>query len=357
MKGGFKVVDCSRHVVEPRDLWGDRAEIGASRLDAITVRGRPAIKQTSNFFEHPAYQELLRGAVEADFSAASNLADMDRQGIDAAVLLPTLGCYALWADHVGPDLSVPMAQAYNDWLRGYCQADAARLKGVALLPLQDPKAAAAELRRAVRDLGLVAGLLLPNPIVGRKLQDKGNDPLYAEAASLGVPLIVTQAGSGMAAPQIGRDRFPALFAREAAVDPFEAWIALGSLMGHNVLERFPGLKIGFVGAGCGWLPFWLERLEEHWGGFFGRDASSSQPPDILFRSQGFAACDPWEKTLPEVIEEVGDRTIVWGSQYPLPDVLNFFPNELDVIVNDSHLSQQAKQRLLWDNAADLFGFA
>jgi predicted TIM-barrel fold metal-dependent hydrolase len=156
-------------------------------------------------------------------------------------------------------------------------------------------------------------------------------------------------------PQIGQERFAPLFAREAAVDTFEAWIALGSVMGHNVLERFPGLKMGFAGAGCGWLPFWLERLEEHWGGYFGRDVASSQPPDILFRKQGFAVADPWEKTLPDVLHEVGDGAIVWGSHYPLPDVLNCFPNELDCMVGDPALPAGVKAKVLWDNAAALFG--
>ena len=86
----------------------------------------------------PTYQQLLAAAIQADFSPQSQLADMDRQGVDVAVLLPVLGLYAPWADHIGPDLSVPMCQVYNDWLAEYCQADAARLKGVALLPLQDP---------------------------------------------------------------------------------------------------------------------------------------------------------------------------------------------------------------------------
>ncbi len=354
MKGAFKVADCGRHVVEPRNLWPE-AEIGQDRLDSIVVRGRPALRPGPNFFQHPAYKQLLAQAVEADFSPQSNMADMDRQGIDAAILLPTLGCFALWAEHIGFDLAIPMARRYNDWLAEYCQTAPSRLKGVALLPLQNPAEAANELARAVQDKGLVAGLLLPNPVVGRKLQDKPYDVLYRQAESLGVPLIVSHAGNGLMLPQIGQDRFAPLFAREAAVDTFEAWIALGSLMGHNVLERFPKLKVGFIGAGCGWLPFWLERLEEHWGGYFGRDVTSSQPPDILFRKQGFAAADPWERTLPEVIEETGDHTIVWSSHYPMPDVLNAFPNELDPIVNDAHLSDDTKHKILWHNAAGLFG--
>src|SRR5438876_10546351 len=98
-------------------------------------------------------------------------------------------------------------------------------------------------------------------------------------------------------------------------------------MGHNVLERFSGLHVGFIGAGCGWLPYWMERLEELWGGFFGQDAPSTQAPVRVFKAQGFVACDPWEQTVPEVVEEMEAGAVVWGSQYPLPDILHFFPTE------------------------------
>lgn len=46
--------------------------------------------------------------------------------------------------------------------------------------------------------------------------------------------------------------------------------------------------------------------------------------------------------------------MVWGSQYPLPDILHFFPNEVQSIVEDRHLAEEVKRRTLWDNAADLF---
>jgi predicted TIM-barrel fold metal-dependent hydrolase len=98
----------------------------------------------------------------------------------------------------------------------------------------------------------------------------------------------------------------------------------------------------------------LERLEEHWGGFFGQDASSTQAPDRVFKAQGFAACDPWERTLPEVVDAMGEQVVVWGSQYPLPDILHFFPTEVQIIVEDRHLAAEAKRRILWENAARLF---
>ena len=196
--------------------------------------------------------------------------------------------------------------------------------------------------------------MFPSPVIGRRLHDDAYDVFYREAETLGVPIVVSHGGSGMVLPQVGQDRWPAFYAQEVAVDTFEAWIAVASFMGHNVLERFPRLHVGFIGAGCGWLPYWLERLEEHWGGFFGQDSSSTQAPDRVFKAQGFAACDPWERTLPELVDAIGERAVVWGSQYPLPDILNFFPNEVRIIVEDQHLAEEAKRRTLWDNAADLF---
>jgi predicted TIM-barrel fold metal-dependent hydrolase len=74
----------------------------------------------------------------------------------------------------------------------------------------------------------------------------------------------------------------------------------------------------------------------------------------VFKTQGFAACDPWERTVPEVVEAMGERTVVWGSHYPLPDILPFFPHEVQSLVEGRHLTEEAKQRILWENAADLF---
>src|SRR5262249_46383584 len=115
-------------------------------------------------------------------------------------------------NHV-PNLCVPMCQVYNDWLYEYCQVDATQLKGVALLPLQDSAEAARELRRAARELRFVAGLMIPNPVIGRRLRAGAYDVLYREAETLGVPIVVSHGGSGMALPQVGQDRWPVFYAQ------------------------------------------------------------------------------------------------------------------------------------------------
>lgn len=359
MKGKFKVFDTTRHVVEPIDLWDARIELpythsGAVQVDrekgSVVVQGRPVVSPGVNPASHPFYKDTYKDAIAADFSAESGLADMDREGVDAALLLPTYGLYATWADHVDSALSAAMCRAYNDWLHDYCGTDRQRLKAVALLPVQEPEAAARELRRAVQEKGFLAGFMRPNPIVGRRLHDPAYDPLYGEAASLGVPLVLCDMG-GSVLHQLGTDRFEGFFSREAVLDPYEMMLAYISFMGHNVLERFPGLNIGYLGAGVGWLPYWLDRVDEHWGGFFGVDAPSTQAPSLLFKAQGFAAADPWEKTLPEILEECGGHTIVWGSHYPQPEVATLFPKEVDIVVDDVLLTESQKKAILWDNAA------
>jgi hypothetical protein len=82
---------------------------------------------------------------------------LDDEGIDAAVLYPSVGLMFGLLEH--PDIAAALCAAYNDWLGRYCATDPNRLIGVALLPQQDPRLAAAELERAVTNHGFVGGVM------------------------------------------------------------------------------------------------------------------------------------------------------------------------------------------------------
>ena len=366
MKGQFQVIDTLRHVIEPLDLWDRWLEPayknqGAIRVDesrvAMIVNGRPVSRNAGNFLANPIYRDTFADAISQNFSPQSHLADMDIEGVDVGLLLPTAGLYAIWSDHIDAELAAALARAYNNYLADYCRADASRLKGIALLPLQSVEASVEELRRAVGELGFVAGFLRSNPVVHRDLHNRAYDPLYAAALELGVPLVVSSA-TGSVLPELGADRYADdRFSHEAVSTTYELWVAMMSLFSHNVLERFPGLNVGFLGAGANWLPFWIERLEEHWGEIpFGLDCPNTLPPDYVFQQQGFAAMEPWETGLAGVLHEVGDQAVVWGSQYPWP-ALPSFPRELDAFVADPDLTDEQKRKVLWDNAAGLFNIS
>ena len=363
MKGQFQVIDTVRHVIEPPDLWEKRlaephrsragVRVDGSRV-AMVVNGRPVSRNAGGFLSNSTYRDIYSNAVAADFSAESHLADMDAEGVDVGLLLPTAGMYAIWSNHIDAELASAMASAYNDYLADYCSADGSRLKGIALLPLQSVEASVDELRRCVGELGFVAGFLRSNPVVHRDLHNRAYDPLYAAALELGVPLVVSSA-TGSVLPELGADRYANdRFSHEAVSNTYEMWVAMLSLFGQNVLERFPGLHVGFLGAGASWLPFWVERLEEHWGEIpFGLDCPNVLPPDYVIKRQAFVAMEPWETGTADVLHEVGDQAVVWGSQYPWP-ALPSFPNELDAFVADGSLSEEQKRAVLWDNAAGVF---
>ena len=359
MKGQFHVIDANRHVMEPPDLWDTWLETPFKGLVSmgsgsapIIVKDRPVTSPHSSFLETPGYKRIFRNALAEGFSAQSHLQDMDLEGVDAAVLLPTQGMYIIWADHIDTALSAALCRAYNNWLHSYCQTDPRRLKGVALIPLQGEEESITELRRAVKELGCVAAYMRPNPLLKRKLHDRAYDSIYAEAENLGVPMLLHE-GAGSVLHQIGEDRQSSVFGQEGVLDPFEMMLALMSFMGHNVLERFPDLKVGYLGSGSGWLPYWLDRVDEHWGGPFGTESSSTEAPSILFKRQGFVTVEPGERTTPEVVKEVGDHCLVWGSQYPHPELADF-PNQLDSFLAEPLLAEEAKSKILWDNAASFF---
>ena len=359
MKGQFHVIDANRHVMEPTDLWDTWLEPefkGQVKMGddgtSIVVKDRLVANPRPDYLQGPSYKRTFADALASGFTAHSHLQDMDKEGVDVAVLLPTKGMYIIWADHIDTALSAALCRAYNNWLQSYCATDPRRLKGVALVPLQGEQEAIAELRRAVQDLGFVAVYMRPNPLLKRKLHDSAYDTIYAEAESLGVPILLHE-GRGSVLHQLGEDRQDSVFGQEGVLDPFEMMLALMSFMGHNVLERFPDLKVGYFGSGSGWLPYWLDRVDEHWGGPFGTESNSTEAPSILFKRQGFVAVEPGERTTPEVLAEVGDHCLVWGSQYPHPELTDF-PNEMDAFLADPLLSDESKSKVLWDNAATFF---
>src|SRR5258705_13362102 len=83
----------------------------------------------------------------------TRLADMDKEGIDLSVLFPTSSFSV--NSMIERDYAIAYARAYNDFIADVC-SQSPRLKGVALVPLQDPKAAVGEANRAFTKPGLAS---------------------------------------------------------------------------------------------------------------------------------------------------------------------------------------------------------
>jgi len=374
MRDGFKVIDADRHVLEPSDLYArylpekfrGRVRIEGPNQTVRYVDGEPISDSERRpgrvmqdfgyiFSSSKRWRETFADALAAKFDPASNLRDMDREGIDVSVLFPTLGLYIMWRDNIDPELSAAICRAYNSWLAEYCSYDKKRLYGVALIPLQDPARAVTELRHAKEKLGLVGIFWRPNKLCGRTLSSPDYFPIYEAASELGAVVCVHE-GARTVLPQAGADRYSE-FGRHVACHPLEQMLACLNLCADGVLEKFPRLKVAHLESGCGWVPFWLERMDEHWEHeSHGSARTTKEKPSFYFKRQCWVSCEAGEELAPVVVEHVGADYLVVATDYPHSDAIGKFP-ELTVgaLSANDKLSVATRRKILWDNPARLYG--
>ena len=281
----------------------------------------------------------------------ARLADMDSEGIDVAVLFGGgLGGSIPALEDAG--FAAALARARNTWVAEYCSTDPKRLKGTAVLPQQDIKAAVAELEHAVTELGFVGVSLLPN-LRGRHMGDPYFFPIYEAAERLNVPICVHMFLGRYGSEATGTMRVDNFFYSHLFGHPFEQMIALSVILGEGLLDRFPKLRLVFLEAGCGWVPYWFYRLDEHFEVLGNKvPALTTTPSKLLERGQLYFSCEADEADLAHVVETIGEDWIVFASDYSHFD--SRFPGASEPIVNHHKLSETAKRKILNDNARRLY---
>ncbi|HEU4535507.1 MAG TPA: amidohydrolase, partial [Polyangiaceae bacterium] len=101
--------------------------------DTPIMRGVPE----AVYIETGLLGERRRQALAAAETSAGHLAEMDANGVDVAVLLPTFAPFLVYDDGIDAERSRAYAQAYNRWLRDLCAPAPARLWGAALVSRHD----------------------------------------------------------------------------------------------------------------------------------------------------------------------------------------------------------------------------
>jgi predicted TIM-barrel fold metal-dependent hydrolase len=281
----------------------------------------------------------------------ARLVDMDSEGIDVAVLFGA-GLAGTIPALEDAGLAAALATARNSWLAEYCAANPKRIKGTAALAQQDIDASVEELRRSVNKLGFVGASIFPN-IKGRHLGDPFFFPLYAEAERLNVPICVHMFLGRYGSDATGTERVDKFFYTHLFGHPFEQMIALSVIIGEGVLDRFPKLRFVFLESGCGWLPYWLHRLDEHYEVLGVQTPElKTEPSKLLERGQLYFSFEADESELAHVIDVVGDDYLVFASDYSHFD--SRWPGASAPIVNHEKISDGSKRKILNDNARRLY---
>jgi hypothetical protein len=280
-------------------------------------------------------------------SADAWLRALDAGGMERTVLYPTLGLFMSFLHD--RQWAVALCRAYNSFMHEEFIKVSPRLAAVALLPVQDPAAAARELERAVRELGHVGAMLAAD---GRHLLgDEAFTPIYEAAQRLGTMLGVHASGSHLGGS--GVELFPRFIQAHTCSHAFGQMRQLTSIVFEGVPERFPTLRLAFLEAGCGWAPYWMERMDDEYAKRAAEAPGLTRKPSEYVRSGHiYFSCEADEWLLPQAVKLVGENQIVYASDFPHWD--HSFPQSIDEIRERGDLTDTQKQKILADNARRLY---
>jgi predicted TIM-barrel fold metal-dependent hydrolase len=203
------------------------------------------------------------------------LEHMDREGIDGQVLY---GSMTLSFEGIlDRDLAVACMRAYNSYIADDCRAYAGRLFPVGFVCLGDVGEAVAEMHRCVDELGMIAvhlppSLPVPHPDaldsfpavrLPKHVSHADFRPLLQAAVDLDVAVGVHGSPgvylAGGAADQVDSFILSHIFGHRSQMQ-----MALANCVFNGVFDQFPTLRMGFLEAGCGWLPDLVHAFHEHW---------------------------------------------------------------------------------------------
>jgi predicted TIM-barrel fold metal-dependent hydrolase len=319
----FRVIDLDSHVMEPESMW---AEYLPARYRELAPRA---------VIDGEGYRHNCLGGVtlgrglrsqgtpppveRGGFDPQARLDVMDAEGIEAMVLYPTTGLSTIAAIR-DIEFVVAFCQAYNNWVNDFRAVAPRRLLPMAAVPQRSVVETLAETRRAVGELGMPGIYMRPNKLE-RTLDDPAWEPLWSLLEELDVPLGIHEGtGSGAKVGAFGEDRTENPMFLHMMSHPFEHMQAMLQLICGGVLERHPNLRVCFVEAGCGWVPYWLERMEHHMREWAQVTFPLTMSPTEYFLRQCFVSADTEEDAgLTAVLSTVGPEGICWSTDYPHPD--------------------------------------
>jgi aminocarboxymuconate-semialdehyde decarboxylase len=235
------------------------------------------------------------------------------------------------------------AELYNDEITALCKAAPERFAGWAYLPLQDPPAAADELRRAVTKLGLVGGYLSSN-VSGRYLDAEEFAPIFAAATELGVPLFV-HPSNPPARERMGRYELAVV-----AGYLFDTTLNIFHMIFGGLFDRYPTLRLCCTHLG-GYAPLLHARMQRELDTNPALATSLKRPlrdylRAIYFDTICFEPCYARSVVESEVVDPAH---LVLGSDTPFPlgepDPVGFVERSFRTCAPD------LAEKILHDNAA------
>jgi uncharacterized protein len=384
MKDGLRFVDSDMHVMEPPDLF--ERYLDPKFRDRVTVRvgadgrpnrgtsgmvlidGKPTSDMEVQQYRKPRQSgktkktqpiagsrlqetDRLDFALERDYNPEAQVMGMAMEGVDIAVLYPTMGLGLLGRHDIDPQLSLAICQAYNNWIHEFCRYSPERLKFVAMLPMHDVHLACRELVRCVRELGAVGSFIRPNKMKSHYWHSNYWDPLYSIHEELNVTWGFHEGVSAFYSHMIelyGENRFY----RHVAAHWIEMQQALIAMMIGGVFEFHPKLRVAFLECQNSWVPGLLSRIEWDYPQYRESHAPYlTLTPKEYFRRSCWVGVEGSEPEIESTAALMGADRMVVSTDYPHFD--SNFPNVANNLLKGCSRDTAAKILM---GGAHLYGF-
>lgn len=382
------VFDADNHMYETTDAFTkflpDRYK-GA--IEYVQVRGRTKIAvrgRISEYIPNPTFEVVARPGAQEDYfrngnpdgksrreifgepmrsidafrEPAPRLELMDEQGIDRALMFPTLASLLEERMRDAPELTHAVVHALNEWMYETWQFDyEGRIFATPVITLPIVERAIEELEWVV-ERGAKAVLIRPAPPSGfkgpRSFGFEEFDPFWEKVEEYGVLV-------GMHSSDSGYDRYTNdWMGSDSEMLPFQPqafrmlsqWRAIedsvAALICHGALSRHPGLKVAVIENGSSWVAPLLANLA---------DTYKKMPQDFMedpvevFKRNIYVS-PFWEEDLGALAELIGTEHVLFGSDYPHPEGLADPASYVDELEG---LPEDAVRKIMGANLASLMG--
>ena len=351
---GFKIFDCDNHFYEAPDAFTRHLDPAYAKrgMQWVQVDGRKRLLvggRINRYIPNPTWDPVSKpGALDeyfrgrnpkgADtpelFGELDRLADhpeyqgrdarlalMDRQGMEGAIFLPTLGVGMEQSLIQDPPALLAAFRAFNRWMEedwGFAYRE--RIFAAPYMTLIDPDNAVAELDwaldRDARFIVMVGGPIVVNGI-GRSPADPVYDAFWARANEAGVTVCyhggdsvysryLADWGERAEAEAFRQNPFRMLASSNAIQDTF------ANLLAHGLFARFRNLRVASIETGSDWVFHLFEKLKKSYG-----QTPHAYPEDPRETFRRHVWVSPfYEDKLGELRELLGPDHILMGSDYP-----------------------------------------
>ena len=366
------VLSSDSHVFEPPDLWTQRIDrafrdrgprvVRVGQADHLVVEGDinvagiGLISNAGARFEAPetiSDEARFEDVHAGGYDPQRHLEDMVIDGVAGEVLYPSQGLF--YFKVADSQLMSAIFRAYNDWLAEFCRVDPDRLKGIAMLNVDDVDDAINELERTAK-LGFSGVMMTEYPPEDRRYDHPDYERLWAAAASLRMPISLHTATRRVAATS-SRGKRTLHDASRRATKAFLPATSLCDVVFSGVFDRHPHLQLAIVEFELAWAPYVMAAMdytykERHEEASY-RFKTADKPSDFFARNV-FLSFQEDEIGI-ALRDRIGVDRILWGSDYPHSE--STFPRSREIL-DEILQGVPAKERaqIVCDNTARLYGF-